>query len=228
MDQIKTIFCLGNQTENSYIQTTAWAKKFDIPYYKLNDINNIECPGVFMSDLEIMTVDQIWQVTNQVDLLIFLDQPVSSFDFIETYRHFEGLCLYKKHFMPVMIAKNDAPNLWIDKADNNQKIYDHLFEQNILDCNLIIKLGRVYDLDQFASQLEQLHCELKKRNCRWIFYRAGEHEPLHYEVTKILLTYPEFVLLSPEVFNGNVQGNIVKQIYHHWVNLYLRKKHARS
>lgn len=228
MAQIKTILCLGNQTEDSSVQSRAWADNFGLSYQGLLDQPYIVSPGLYEPDLAHLSIDHIWTLTESVDLIILLDQPADSFDFVETYQHFIGLCLYKKHFMPVLIASTDAPNIWLTTIHNNNLVLPTIVERNIQDANLVIKLNTVNNVDLFKQQLIDLTIELKNRRCNWICYRAGPHEELHYKATQVLLGHSEFVFLNPGVFNKHVALNIKHRIYQHWVNLYLKKYYCRS
>jgi hypothetical protein len=225
MAQIKTILCLGNQTSNSDMQSRSWAENFGLAYQGLiRQVDTIQ-PGVYVPDLAQLSMDHVWALTDLVDLIIMLDQPVESFDFVETYQHFIGLCRYKKHFMPVLIANTDSPTIWLDEISDNSLVLPNIVERNIQDLNLVIKLNTVDNVDLFKKQLNELAAELKNRRCRWVYYRAGQHEKLHYEATQVLLDYPEFVFLNPAVFCGPVVSNIRQRIYHHWVNLYLKNNY---
>lgn len=225
MAKIKTILCLGNHTNDSDFQSSAWAKKFNLQYRGLLDLTSIKESGVFVPDLARLSINDVWAISDLVDLVIMLDQPVESFDFVETYQHFMSLCRYKKHFMPVLIGAADEPTIWLDQMTDNSQVMPAIVDLNLHSSNLVIKLNMVTNLDLFETQLTVLTKELKKRKCKWIMYRAGPHEELHFRATQILLNYPEFVLLNPSVFYGNVATNIKQRIYHHWVDLYLKKHH---
>ena len=227
MGQVKSVLCLGNQTEDSCVQSNKWADQFGLVYQGIiNPVDSIQ-HGVFLFDPGCASIDDLWKFTDVVDLIIMLDQPVDSFDYVETYQHLINLCRYKKQFMPVMIAKNDAPAIWLNNFVDNQEILPTIVEQNIQNSNLVIKLCTVTNIDLFSDQLRTLVAELNSRNCKWVFYRAGEHEPLHYEVTRLLLSYSEFVLLNPGVFTGNMSVNINQRIYNHWVDLYFKNNNER-
>jgi hypothetical protein len=225
MAQIKTILCLGNQTEDSNIQSINWAEKFGLPFRGLLDTTSIVNPGVYFPDLLQLSMDDCWTVTDRVDLVIMLDQTVESFDCVETYQHFITLCQYKKHFMPVLLPAVDEPTLWLDQLTDNSQVLPAIVAQDLRNINLVIKLYTVNDVDLFETQLTALTNELKKRKCKWVMYRAGRHEELHFQATHMLSTHPEFVLLNPSVFCGNIVSNIRKRIYHHWVNLYLKNNY---
>ena len=127
--------------------------------------------------------------------------------------------------MPVLIGAVDTPSIWLNHLTDNSQVVPAIVDLDLHNSNLIIKLTTVDNIDLFKTQLVTLTKELKKRMCKWIIYRAGPHEPLHSQATQALLNYPEFVLLNPSVFSGDVATNIKHRIYHHWVDLYLRKCH---
>lgn len=221
MEKINTVLCLGNQTEDSDIQCRNWSKLLNVSYRGLLTLKSELSQGLYFPDLNFISIDDIWQLTDSIDLLLLLDQPIPSYDFVETFRHYEALCKYKKRFMPVLIASEDIPTLWLIDCQDNKQILPKVIAEDIQKSNLVIKLLTVTDIDSFRIELEKISAELKRRKCRWVFYRASKHEPLHYEVTRLLLTYPEFVLLNPAVFQGNIKMNIQRRIYSHWINLYL-------
>ena len=173
-------------------------------------------------------MDDVWANTHNIDLLIMLDQDESTYDHPDTYIHYINLARYKQKFMPVLIAAESTPKVWLtDTVDNHEPI-KRIVDKNVHNTNVVIKLHTVTDLAQFKLQLTDLTAELVQRNCRWIYYRAGKHEPLHRAATEILLGYPEFVLLNPGVFSGDVAVNIKKRIYRHWVDLYIKNNYERS
>ena len=126
--------------------------------------------------------------------------------------------------MPVLFPAVDAPTVWLDQLTDNSQVLPAIVAQDLYDVNLIIKLYTVNDINLFGTQLTTLVDELKKRKCKWIMYRAGQHEELHFQATQMLLNHPEFVLLNPAVFSGNIVANIRQRIYHHWVNLYCKEQ----
>lgn len=225
MDQVKRILCLGNQTQDSMHQAGLWSKTFLLPDPILLTGPCMPHVGTCVPDLGSITIDDIWIVSSQADLIIMLDQPVSSYDHISTYNHYMFMCRYMQHFRPVMISAQDRPLTWLQPKTNQDALPD-IITRNIHNLDLAIKLNTVNNIDTFKNQLNNLVNELQQRNCRWVFYRAGSHEDLHSEATMVLLEHPEFVLLNPGVFFGDVQANIVCRVYNHWINLYLKKTHG--
>jgi hypothetical protein len=223
MAKIKKILCLGNHTEDTDAQSADWAEKFGLPYRGLLSTTSVDHTGVFVPDLSCLSMDDIWELTGWVDLVIMLDQPVESFDFVETYQHFISLCRYKKYRMPVLIGAVDTPLIWLEQLTDNSQAVPTIVDLDLHNSNVIIKLNTVDNIDLFETQLITLATELKQRMCKWIMYRASPHEPLHFQATQALLNYPEFVLLNPAVFCGNVATNIKQRIYHHWVDLYCKE-----
>lgn len=223
MAKIKTVLCLGNQTDDSVAQTKIWAERFCLPYLGLTEKNKLFDFGIMTSDLGQSNIDNLWTIADNVDLLLMLDQEPSTYDHFATYQHYISLCKYKKHFQTVMIAKHDAPDLWLTNFKKNQDILTHVQNSDICSRNMVIKLSEVDNIESFEKFLVDLIHKLKQRNCKWVFYRAGRHEELHTEASNVLLQYPEFVYLNPGVFNNNVEKNIQLRVYLHWIDLYCKK-----
>lgn len=211
-DLAVNIVCLGNQTPDTETQAAEWAQRLQA--------------SVTTSDLAQHTIDDVWALARSADLVIMLDQPVDTYDHVETYQHYATLARYLKQFKPVLIAAQDAPRVWITDCYNNT-VLDRIVEHNIRDTGVVVKLTRVTDLATFELQLRDISRELTTRGCQWVFYRAGPHEPLHAAATESLLQYPEFVLLNPGVFQGDQDCNIKQRIYQHWVDLYIRNRYER-
>jgi len=162
MAKIKKILCLGNHTKDSDAQSATWAEKFGLPYQGLLSTTSIEHTGVFVPDLACLSIDHVWALTEWVDLVIMLDQPVESFDFVETYQHFISLCRYKKYFMPVLISAVDTPLIWLDQLKDNSQVVPAIVDLDLHNLNLVIKLNTVDNIDLFETQLATLTKELKK------------------------------------------------------------------
>lgn len=223
-NKIKRILCLGNQTEDTNQQCVRWSKLFQIDNCKLFDnLSDLDNPGVYHPDLSTITIDNIWTACDQVDLLILLDQPLHSYDSIETFHHFSNLICYKKRFMPVLDQSSDDLKIWIKQLGYNSKILSKLTELKVKNTNVVVELYPATDIDEFKQQVNDIAAYLQNQNCKWVFYRASAHEQIHYEVTDYLLTtYPEFVLFNPAVFRGPIQSSIVRRIYQHWIHLNAR------
>ena len=212
-DLAVNIVCLGNQTADTEAQAAQWAQRLQAT--------------VTTSDLAQHTIDHVWNLARSADLLIMLDQPTDTYDHVDTYNHYATLAQYLKQFMPVLIAAQDAPKVWITDCYNST-VLDRIIDLDLCNTTVVVKLTTVTDLAVFRQQLTAITRELLQRGCQWVIYRAGPHEPLHAEATAVLLQYPEFVLLNPGVFAGDMAANIEQRIYQHWVDLYIRNRYERS
>ena len=220
MAAIKTVLCLGNQTADTDARAHVWAERLALPNVGL--INSVDqlATGVQHADLGVLDIDDVYSMSLDVDLVILLDQPVGSFDSIETYYHLINLTRYLKHFRPVLYENSDTINQWISCGTNQQTFATamHTVKNN---TNVALRLWPVDDLNGFRTGLQTMADNFKSKNCRWVMYRASEHESMHQTVTELLLNHREFVLLTPGVFTSNLDANIKAVCYHHWLRLYL-------
>jgi hypothetical protein len=221
MAEIKKVLCLGNQTVDTHTSSMNWAERLNLPLVGLLSVPEVTQAGVYHPDLAALTVDDLWYLIDDMDLTIMLDQPISSYEHVETFYSMISMCKFKKRFCPVMIEGVNDPTIWLIDFANNEDIVDYLCQQQLENSNVIVRLYSVYDLDIFKVQMEKINHVLSSNNCKWIVYRADPHETLHFEVTQVLLEYPQFVFFNPKIFYGAVQKNITTRIYQHWVNFYL-------
>jgi len=156
------------------------------------------------------TPDDLHKYHNKFQLIIFLDQHVGSYDFIETYRTLDINLTYLKKNFPVMMPGDDL--VWTNLYQYNQ----------YKDKNLVIELEQFESAEECASTLKKIHTVTSQNNCNWLTWRARRHETFHYEITKQLLKYDNFVLLTPDVFE-NFKPNLQIKVYNHWFNFYLKK-----
>lgn len=222
MEKVKSVLCLGNQTCATDDSARDWAHRLGLPFVGLIDKTpGSKINGVYHLDLGALDMDAVWDHAECSDLVIMLDQSPESYDCIDGYRHLVILSLYLSHCKPVFFDGQNTPTNWIIDINDNQKILDHVMRTDL--DNLVIRFNPVNDIDLFQQQVNDIDKFLQAKQRRWIAYRASRHEESHFEATKILLSKPQFVLLRPSTFAGDVQNNIQQQIYHHWINLYLRQ-----
>ena len=222
MAEIKKVLCLGNQTIDTHISSMYWAERLNLPLAGLLSIPEVTQTGVYHPDLATLTLDELWYLVDDMDLTIMLDQPISSYEHAETFHSIISLSKFKQRCYPVMIEGINDPSIWLTNFADNNSIVDYLLcQQQLKNSNVIVRLYPVDDIDIFKYQIEKINHIFSANHCKWIVYRASPHEPLHYEVTQILLEYPQFVLFNPKIFHGDVEKNITTRIYQHWVDLYL-------
>jgi hypothetical protein len=176
---------------------------------------------VYHPDLAYLTIDQIWTLVDTADLTIVLDQPMHSYEQVDTYHSLISLARFKQRSRPVMIEGENDPTLWLTDLQDNDRVLEHLAQRDLQGANLVLRLYEIHDIALFQHQMRTINDLLTASGCRWVIYRASAHEHLHFEATQILLDHPEFVLLNPAVFEGHVADNIRQKIYHHWIQLYL-------
>jgi hypothetical protein len=177
--------------------------------------------GVYHPDQTYLDLEQIWILVDDADLTVMLDQPIHSYEHAANYQSLISLARFKQRSKPVIIEGYNDPKIWLTDLKDNDRVLEYISQSNLHDTNLVLRLYEVYDLDLFQRQIHRLDGILTDMRCRWVCYRASPHEDLHFEATQILLQHPEFVLLNPAVFEGDVSANIQQKIYHHWIQLYL-------
>lgn len=221
MAVINQVLCLGNQTESTHQASVIWADRLSLPSQGLLTRDSVNAPGVYHPDLAYLGLEHIWRLVENMDLTIMLDQPLTSYEHLETYHSLISLVRFQQRLRPILQEGINDPTVWLTDIGNNDAVIDYLQRQQFQNANLVLRLYEVCNLEHFRNQLQILEHLLEGSHCRWILYRASSHEPLHFEATQTLLEYPQFVLLDPAVFQGDVSKNIRRRIYHHWIQLYL-------
>jgi hypothetical protein len=215
MAPVKKILCLGNNTIDSDNQCRVWSKNFGVDHCGL--LNTI-CPqdnGCYHVGLsDTFSLDNLFESVCFFDLVIFLNQSKDSYDHIETWQHLKHSFDYLKYFCPVLDDPVDNLNLWLE----HPTIY------SCKNINVVIKANQFDSLENCKRWTEFTANYMQANNCKWLLYRASSHESKHFEITEYLLQYPNFVLLTPNTFLGNVELNIKNRLYKHWYQMTLSRK----
>jgi len=157
MAKIKKVLCLGNQTIDTHVSSTTWAERLTLPLIGLLSVSEVEQAVVYHPDLSVLTLDDLWCLTDDMDLTIMLNQPISSYDHAETFHSIISLCKFKKRFCPVMIEGVDDPFIWLTNFEDNNTLVDYLCKHEFKNSNVIIRLTTVYNLDVFRDQMEKIN-----------------------------------------------------------------------
>lgn len=215
MEHLNKILCIGNNTVDSDNQCRAWASMFEVEYQGLLSCVVPEHNGCYHVGLsDSFTVDNLFESIRYFDLIIRLDQNKESYDHVETWQHITHVVEYYKHFVPVLSDPEDNFNHWLGYPES------YVCKNE----NVVIKAGQFQSVEECARWLEFTKQYMEKNNCNWIVYRAETHEDNHFEITNYLLQFDNFVLLTPEVFDDNLEHNIKNRIYRHWYDVYLTRK----
>lgn len=215
MEHLNKILCIGNNTSDTDIQCRAWSETFNIDYMGLLSCVIPQWDGCYHVGLsDSFTVDDLFESIRLFDLVIWLDQPKESYDCEETWQHIVHLIEYYKHFVPVLSDPKDNFTQWLKYPDS----------YNCKNENVVIQTGQFQSVTECAQWVEFTKQYMIKNNCNWLVYRAESHEDKHFEITNYLLQFNNFVLLTPNTFNKNLEQNIKNRIYRHWYDVYLTRK----
>jgi hypothetical protein len=96
---------------------------------------------------------------------------------------------------------------------------------NLTKKNVVLQLSQISDDDfyNFTNYVNEIVRKCRDSDSKFVMFRADPHEEdseLHYHLTKFLVQFPEFVLLTPAVFDTNSNANLEKMILQHWSDLY--------
>jgi len=233
---MEKIICVGNQSEDTMIRSSAIAQQYDLPLNGLiND--NIDCPGVWYTDIGSISFENLLFFGECADLLIVLDQPIESYDQSESFYTTQHCGRYLKKFTRVIMENTSRdvyitinfqpPNLYnadLHRVKNNTQIVEVLSGIDLAHRRVFVEFGTVDNVDQFEQQLNTVISQARNAKASLVIFRASKHEvpeELHKIITQKLLDVPEFVLLTPGVFN-NYHCNIQRLLENHWQMMYGR------
>lgn len=225
---IKKIVCVGNPTEDTAVRSKRIAEQYQLPCAGL--VTNADIPsGLCYTDLGSISQEDFLLLGEQSDLIIVLDQPINSYDSIDTYAHTHGCANWLKSFTHV-IFENQTPDVYITtgyippnrfntelyRVADNAQIIEKLKTIDINGRRVFVEFGTVYDIDEFNSQLAGVLEYTTVAD--FVIFRASPHEEaeLHRAVTIKLFKTREFVMMSPQVFNCRFAENVQTLLENHW------------
>jgi hypothetical protein len=229
---MKHIVCVGNQTEDTAQRAEYIARQYNLQCVGLSNSADIT-PGVCYTNLGTISTEQFLLLGEQADVVIMLDQSISSYDHEKTYKNTFGCCYWLKSFTHVIFENQNLDiyittqytppnkfNLELHQVVDNQAILDKLKTLNILGRRIFIEFTQVSSLDTFNTQLHNLLEYTPLAD--FVIFRASKHEAdeIHSAVTARLLKTKEFVMLTPVVFNINFRKNIQVLLENHWQWVY--------
>jgi len=233
--EIIKILCLGNNSEDTMIKAQLISNQYSVPMAELLTEQTDITSGCYYTGLGTISTDYLRQVAAQFDLIVLLDQPESSYDHNEAFTHTVITCMYLANLQPVVVQSN-TPWLYIVKyfqPDNNGQVlkikdnlelYHQVMTNSISNRNLVLQLNKVNETDfyNFTKIVNEIVARCRSLNSRFVMFRADRHESnqLHFDITKFLVQFPEFVLLHPAIFGKNLNENLTKIINQHWKHLY--------
>lgn len=240
MDKIKSIMCLGNNTQETAIRAAEIAEEYSLPLNGLAQQIKMLRPGCWYSDIGTISMDKFLQWISSIDLVVLLDQPENSYQHAGSYRNALLMCSHLQHFRPVII-ENQNPDVYIVthyetantfnktiyRVRSTQELETQLMVTDIKNKTVVLQLSRLVnesELDQYKAQIDRIVDHCRQHNAKFIMIRADQHESddVHFEITKYLVQFPEFVLLTDRVFKNNLNLNLDKKIFQHLALLYHR------
>lgn len=235
MEKIK-ILCLGNSSTDTVIRSNQVAQQYATECNGLltEPDNNIQ-PGCYYTDIGTVGVDYLRSICKSFDLIVLLDQDSLSYGHIESFYQSMTTCLFLQHQQQVIIQSQKPwfyivthleptqSNSSMVRVKNNQELYQQVMIADVTKRNLILQLSKISSdsFDDFTMYVNNIVQKCRSSDCRFVMFRADPHEPdpeLHYHVTRFLVQFPEFVLLTPDAFG--VDSDLEKIILRHWTNLY--------
>jgi len=237
MEKIK-ILCLGNSSTDTVIRSDQVARQYLTECNGLLTEQDINIqPGCYYTDIGTVSVDYLRSICKSFDLIVLLDQEPDSYDHIDSFYQSMNTCLFLKHQQQVIIQshrtwcyivtyfKPTDSDSSVITVKNNQELHRQVMIADLTKRNVILQLSKISndDFDDFTMYLNAIVQKCRQSNCRFVMFRADPHEEeseLHYQLTKFLVQFPEFVLLTPDVFGTDLNSNLKKIVLQHWSNLY--------
>lgn len=237
MEKIK-ILCLGNSSADTVVRSAQMATQYSTELKGLLTEHGLEIQsGCYYSDIGTISVDYVRSICKSFDLIVLLDQAPDSYNHIDSFYQSMNTCLFLKHQQQVIIQshsnwcyivtyfKPTDSNSSIIKVKNNQELYQQVMVADLTKRNVVLQLSKVSsgDFDNFTMHLNLIVQKCRLAACRFVIFRADSHEQdseLHYHLTKFLVQFPEFVLLTPNTFGADLNSNLEKIVLQHWSNLY--------
>lgn len=236
MEKIK-ILCLGNSSTDTVVRSNQVATQYSTASKGLlTEKNSNIQSGCYYTDIGTISVDYFRSICKSFDLIVLLDQEPSSYDHIDSFYQSMNTCLFLKHQQQVIIQslrtwcyivtyfKPMDSDCSVITVKNNQELHQQVMITDLTKRNVILQLSKISndDFDDFIMYLNAIVQKCRQAASRFVMFRADPHEEskLHYHLTKFLVQFPEFVLLTPDVFGTDVNSNLKKIILQHWSNLY--------
>lgn len=229
---MKKIVCIGNPTESTALRSLQIASAYNMPCQGLAT-SAAAGPGLWYTDLGSISFEQLLSLGESADQLIMLDQPVDSYEHVDTYNQTISICLWLNRFTQV-IFENQQPDLYVTRSyvpfnqfntevflvNSTKEILICLQSQRTIGRRVFVELTQIDDLNEFDLILDQILDFNTVADL--IIFRAGVHEPadIYQAVTKRLANIEEFVMFTPGVFNDRFRENIQSILENHWQWLY--------
>jgi hypothetical protein len=231
------ILCLGNNSEDTANKAQMIAMQYTVPLNGLLIETVVDIlPGCYYTDIGTVTRDYLKSICKEFDLLILLDQDPLSYGNLLTFDMTLITCIYLKKWQKVII-QSEVPwcymvtyfnplsnNCQIIKIKTNQELWQQVMITDLSNRNVVLQLSKVHDNSfyDFTKYVNEIVLKCRTSNTKFVMFRADVHEQdeLHSNITKFLVQFPEFVLLTPGAFVGNVNLNLEKIILQHWQDLY--------
>lgn len=242
METINQIICVGNST----VETDRWAKQiadeYNLPYLgRLKNLSDNKQGCACVTILHDLSLAQWHDVAKKTDLIVCLDQSMESFSNLESWYKTQTGCRWYSNFKTV-IFQNQNCDLWLTKnilpirkfntqqvrISTNQEVVEEIFKHDLTNRFVILeflKLDNANLLSNFLSDIDRTITHCRNAKAKVVVFRASEHEEdeIHYKITYHLCQYPEFLLLNPQHFKGNLNQNLNTALNQHRNILYHKK-----
>jgi len=235
MEKIK-ILCLGNSSTDTVAQTNLVAGQYlTVVNGLLTEQSTDIQPGCYYTDIGTISVDYLMLVCKRFNLIVLLDQDPLSYVHADSFYQSMNICLFLKHQQQVIIQSDRSwcyivtylrptdSDSSIIKVKNNQDLYQQVMVNNLTKRNVVLQLSHSDNFYNFTNYTNEIVQKCRSSASKFVMFRGDPHEEdpkLHYQLTKFLVQFPEFVLLTTDVFTANLNSNLEKIILQHWSNLY--------
>lgn len=231
------ILCLGNSSKDTAIKTQVVAAQYAMPLNGLLINSTVDIlPGCYYTDIGTVSPDYLKSICKEFDLLILLDQDPLSYDNRLIFDMTLIACMYLKKWQKVIIQSEVlwcymvtyfnplSNNCQVIKVKNNQELWQQVMVTDLSNRNVVLQLSKVHDNSfyDFTKYVNEIVLKCRNSKTKFVMFRADAHEEdgLHSNITKFLVQIPEFVLLTPGAFIGDLNLNLENIILQHWQYLY--------
>ena len=231
---LEKIIIVGNSTEDTAHRAAQLAELYSLPLHRLlTEVENLEV-GVYYTDIGTVTLDQFLELARRSTLIIMLDQGPESYHSAAGFRATVLNCRHLSHFKPV-IFENCNPTVYVTsyysprntfnikiymRVKNDSELLEQLQQTDIRDRDVVLQLQCTRNSAEAANaRITEIVDYCRGQRANFIMFRADPHEQRdedHYQIIEHLISFPEFMLLTPETFHrDNLQANLDTTVADH-------------
>ena len=239
---LEKIIVVGNPTVDTALKADKIAELYGLPVqHLLTEVENLEV-GVYYTDIGTVTLDQFLLLAWRSTLIIMLDQGRDSYHSAAGFRATVLNCRHLSHFKPV-IFENCNPTVYVTsyyqprntfnteihmRVKNDTELLEQLKATTIEDRDVVLQLQCTRNSAEVAmARIDEIVDYCRSQRANFIMFRADPHEQRdedHYQIIEHLISFPEFMLLTPETFHStDLQTNLDATVANYRKLVYGRK-----